>query len=224
MRTGTEIKKFCRDNAWFLSTFVAVFIAGFVLWAVYDKADSHILLNSWHTPRLDIFFKYFTEIGGGLPAYVGIAALLLSIRGGLDILLSQLLSLILTHAVKYSVAAPRPVTFFSEIGRQMPDVVEGVYLNTVHSFPSGHTSAVFAFCMCLAAMLPKKYKWLGCALCIIAALGSYSRIYLSQHFLEDTLAGALIGILSAAAIHIWLYDCDKIPSKGIIRLIRDKKA
>ena len=31
---------------------------------------------------------------------------------------------------------------------------------------------------------------------LLATLGGYSRIYLSQHFLEDVLAGSVIGVAS----------------------------
>jgi membrane-associated phospholipid phosphatase len=39
----------------------------------------------------------------------------------------------------------------------------------------------------------------------LAAVGSYSRIYLSQHFALDVLAGMLIGVFSVALVaHIFV--------------------
>jgi membrane-associated phospholipid phosphatase len=38
---------------------------------------------------------------------------------------------------------------------------------------------------------------------IAAILVGYSRIYLAQHFLDDVLAGAMIGVLSA--IFCWMF-------------------
>lgn len=213
---------FCRDNAWFLLTTVAALVFGFCILAIYGKTDSHILLNSIHTPALDIFFKHFTELGGGLPSYIGAAILLISLRGGLFVLLAQLINLLLTHAIKIPVGAPRPVTYFHDLGLQMPPTVEGVDLHITDSFPSGHTSAAFAFCLCLSAMLPKRWQPLGCILSLLACLGGYSRVYLSQHFLEDILLGAVIGIISATIIYLLLYRTDKIPNQGIVCLIRER--
>jgi hypothetical protein len=46
----------------------------------------------------------------------------------------------------------------------------------------------------LAIFCPKWWQKILCLL--IAILGGYSRIYLSQHFIEDVLAGSVIGIIS----------------------------
>lgn len=218
-----RLSYFCRDNAWFLLTSVAALVFGFCILVIYGKADSHILLNSFHTPALDIFFKHFTELGGGLPSYIGAAILLVSLRGGLFVLLAQLINLLLTHAIKIPVGAPRPVTYFHDMGLQLPPTVEGVDLHITDSFPSGHTSAAFAFCLCLSAMLPKRWQPLGCVLSLLACLGGYSRVYLSQHFLEDILFGAIIGIISATITYLLLYQTDKIPNQGIVCILRERK-
>ena len=67
------------------------------------------------------------------------------------------------------------------------------------SFPSGHTSAAFAFFTCLALMTPRKFAplWMTAAWAV-----AYSRIYLSQHFLEDILLGSIIGVLSSCIVYV----------------------
>lgn len=215
---------FCRDNAWFLLTAVAAVVFGCCLHLSLGKTGSHVFLNSAHTPGLDIFFKYFTELGGGLPSYIGAAILLISLRGGFYVLSAQLLNLLLTHAIKIPVGAPRPVTYFHELGLQLPPVVEGVDLHVTDSFPSGHTSAAFAFCLCISAMLPKRWQPAGCLLALLACLGGYSRVYLSQHFLEDILLGAVIGMVSAMIMYMLMYGNKRsITDKGLIRLVSDHR-
>jgi membrane-associated phospholipid phosphatase len=84
------------------------------------------------------------------------------------------------------------------MGVDLPDVVEGVHLRTaMNSFPSGHTSAAFALFACMALISPRKWAplWITAAWAV-----AYSRIYLSQHFLEDILLGSIIGVVSSCAV------------------------
>jgi membrane-associated phospholipid phosphatase len=77
-----------------------------------------------------------------------------------------------------------------------------------NSFPSGHASTFFMFCTCCAIILACHYsrgvrlnklqsQMLFHAsllmLLLLAALGAYSRVYLSQHFLSDVCVGSIIG-------------------------------
>ena len=91
----------------------------------------------------------------------------------------------------------------------MPDIqlplVEGVKMNYWFSFPSGHTTSFFALFFALSIICTyhltakRPYSTLACgllqaALWALAALGGYSRIYLSQHFAADVFAGMIVGI------------------------------
>jgi membrane-associated phospholipid phosphatase len=63
-----------------------------------------------------------------------------------------------------------------------------------HSFPSGHSASAFALFFSLAHITRQRsweVFWL-----IMAVAVSYSRVYLSQHFLIDILGGSLIGIIA----------------------------
>lgn len=61
------------------------------------------------------------------------------------------------------------------------------------SFPSAHSATAFMF----AGVLPFQPQSL---LYLIAGMVAFSRIYLQSHYLSDTVAGSLIGILVAALI------------------------
>lgn len=67
-------------------------------------------------------------------------------------------------------------------------------------FPSAHTAIVFALATAFVLIRPNK-KWqlpvLGAALVV-----GYSRIYLAAHTLQDVIAGAFIGTISAVAVYI----------------------
>jgi membrane-associated phospholipid phosphatase len=71
-----------------------------------------------------------------------------------------------------------------------------------HSFPSGHTTSAFALFFSLALIM-RRPGW-DAACFALAALVALSRVYLAQHFLADTLAGAGLGVATAWAVAWYL--------------------
>ena len=135
---------------------------------------------------LCVLLLIFSRIGDGVLAASGLA-----------------FSALTTQLFKHIINAPRPVTWFAA---NMPDVqlplVDGVQMNYWFSFPSGHTTSFFAlfFALSIIAGNYLAEKRLVSAATqvlffLLAALGGYSRIYLSQHFALDVFAGTLVGIL-----------------------------
>ena len=175
----------------------------FVLLMYYGKINCHLLLNSFHTTIGDYFFKYITEVGGSIPFIILGLLLFYNYRNFIFLGLSQGLSSLITFVIKRVMQIPRPSVIFNELGIELP-VVNGVDLHHSLSFPSGHTTTAFATFFVLAVIIKNKYIKLLCL--IIAILGGYSRIYLSQHFITDVLAGALIGLLSAIIISPIFYE------------------
>jgi membrane-associated phospholipid phosphatase len=198
------IVEFCRKNRRMLYSFLLVWVCLLVFDCIYPKIQTHLMLNGYHAPFLDAFFRYVTWMGEEFPVYVGVAFLIWNVnsvwnrRNGLFILLSQGLTCILTQVLKFAFAHPRPATYFSQMGVDLPETVEGVTLRrAMNSFPSGHTSAAFALFVCMALVTPRKWAplWITAAWAV-----AYSRIYLSQHFLEDILLGSVIGVVSSCAV------------------------
>ena len=114
------------------------------------------------------------------------------------VLVGQLIATLITTPIKRIIRAPRPSVILSELGIDFP-MVEGVDLHSTLSFPSGHTSAAFAFCFAVALFCTKWWQKMLCLL--VAIFCGYSRIYLSQHFLEDVLAGSVVGVVSILLLY-----------------------
>lgn len=106
---------------------------------------------------------------------------------------------------------PRPASAFENCPDMVLPVVEGVNMHHSNSFPSGHASTFFVFCTCYAIFLAyhhhssarrngRKSLYMSgfpsLLLLLLAALGAYSRVYLSQHFLSDVCVGSLIGFIT----------------------------
>jgi membrane-associated phospholipid phosphatase len=97
---------------------------------------------------------------------------------GVDLIEAQLLNGAFTQALKYSVQRTRP-----DGGR--------------YSFPSGHTSAMFA----TAAVIRQRFGWrAGIA---AYALGTYvgaARLGEREHYLSDVVFGAALGTVTGRAV------------------------
>lgn len=214
------MKQLLRQNAVFLTLSLMLVVALGLALLYIPKGELHLLLCDHHTPARDIFFRYYTQVAEWFP-YVLCVLLLLFCRIGDGVLAASGLafSALTTQLFKHIINAPRPLTWFAA---NMPDVqlplVEGVRMNYWFSFPSGHTTSFFALFLALSIITmqaiqqrsgltgeagptaKRSYSMHACGLLqailfTLAALGGYSRIYLSQHFAADVLAGILVGIL-----------------------------
>lgn len=175
-----------------------LFIAALTLLTV-EKIDGHVAINQTHTEFQDFFFKWFTYVGDGV--FVAIGGLLLTLlfirkKNGLNVFLLTIINLVLTGVVVQFLKqvvfsdALRPFGFIPT-GKLYQ--VPGIDVHIFNSFPSGHTAAGFAF-FTLVAFLFSKRPIIQFIAAICAVLIGYSRMYLSQHFLEDVFVGTLIGL------------------------------
>ncbi len=216
------MKTFIRQNAFFLLPYSILFIGFAVLIACTDKAQLHLQLNSFHNDFWDPFFKYVTKSGEVLPYIIAIALLFHKVGYGLFLLLGQLGAGLCTQILKHIFNEPRPRLYFAE---HLPDVslplVDGVTVRNHFSFPSGHTTAMFAlfFSLCIIT----KNKWAKFFFLICACLGGFSRIYLSQHFAIDVLWGSIIGTLGICAFYYSKFPLEKSWSNRPIQSFFKKK-
>jgi membrane-associated phospholipid phosphatase len=77
--------------------------------------------------------------------------------------------------------------------------IDGFVYHYSNSFPSGHATTCFAIFTVLAYLHAQTN--LARILCFVfALLFSLTRVYLSQHFIIDVIAGATIGYLTTLLI------------------------
>jgi membrane-associated phospholipid phosphatase len=204
MRQGfSEISKI----SVFLITTLLFILIGVIVLATQDKVEIHLAINSHHNSFFDSLFKYWTYLGDGVVA--PIIVVLLGIysfkKDGITPALLGLGTLIMAGVLSQSLKriffddALRPARF---IGEDQLYLVPGVDIHYVHSFPSGHTTAGFAFLAFIACVYFPKNRLMQVVLALVAVLIGYSRMYLSQHFLEDVVVGACIGLISFLIIFL----------------------
>jgi len=195
------------QNWFYVPYIIVMIICGFFL-IQFSKADVHIWLNQHHSGFFDIFFKYLTNLGDGifLPLYITIM-IMIRFRAAIYLVVVFLISGLIVQLLKRLAFADisRPTKYFE--GTHHLYLVNDVTQYCCNSFPSGHSATAFGIFMCFAIVA--KQNWLKFLLFILACLVAYSRVYLSQHFLIDTMAGSFIGIVTAISCYPWIYSIHK---------------
>ena len=179
----------------FLLPYLVFLLLGGICMLTWTKTEIHLYINEHTHGTADLFFRMATFFGDGI--LVGILVLLFllyRIRNGLLILISGLIAGIITQTLKHTLFShmERPKKFFEGVHQLY--LVPGVENYGGHAFPSGHSASAFALYFALAIITPNKF--LKFLFILIALLVGFSRIYLSQHFLQDVYAGSLLGICS----------------------------
>lgn len=180
----------------YLSTTLLMLLALTALAWGRPSTETHLALNRLTDPALDRWFAWGTYLADGwVPTVIGLVLLFVRWRWFLLLAISTLGSSIVVQLLKRTVfsSIDRPMMFVD----RMPGLrtVPGVELHLHNSFPSGHTTCAFSMCMALALMLGR--PWAGVFFALFAGLLGSTRIYLSQHFLQDVILGAAIGTASA---------------------------
>lgn len=190
---------------------------------VLPKGSIHLYINSLHAPTYDFIFKYLTFLGDGwMPVILSVVFLFISIRKSVFFLLSGLLAGIFAQFFKRVVFPDivRPIKFFEGINELY--LVEGVKIHGSYSFPSGHSATIFALCLCFAIMT--KNNLLKVLLFLLAVIVAFSRVYLSQHFLNDIVAGSILGCIATVLIYFLMARIkNDWFNKSIMKIIIQRK-
>ncbi len=241
------VKQLFQRNSIFIGlSLILLGVLGLALLYI-PQGELHLLLCDRHTPARDIFYRYYTQVAEWFPYIVCVALLLFSrIGDGVFASSAMILSALTTQLFKNIINAPRPIKWFE---LNMPDVqlplTQGVEVHSWFSFPSGHTTSFFALAFVLCVIFtrsprsprsprslrsPKTYKAFSCliqvGLFFLAALGGYSRIYLSQHFARDVFAGILVGVIVTAVCYAVFsrYEDKKWYNYRLLSLKNEKNA
>lgn len=182
----------------------AIFVAGGAL-AVFGmgKQELHLALNTRQPEAADAFFRFLTRLGEGWALAGVLFYLFFKARPTVLFLLSSWLStVLLIQLLKQTVFSymRRPAAVFE--GSDAIHFVEGVTYRFSHSFPSGHTGDIFSLCFAMA-LLAGKPKY-GILFFLPALAVGYSRVFLSQHFMQDIVAGAFLAVC-CTSLCFWLW-------------------
>jgi len=183
------------------------FYATFIFWALaitwvclVDKLLIHKTLTFFQTNFLDVFFQVITNMGDGVfIVLISIVFLFINVRIALLQLISYASSGIISLLLKYSFfeESHRPYYFLKD-DPTFHKIANFTY-HISNSFPSGHTTSIFAL-MTIFALVYQQSKLVSVAFFLCAILVAFSRIYLSQHFLIDVVAGSFIGLACAFGV------------------------
>lgn len=181
-------------------------IVGISLDKYFGEEELHLVLNQYNTPMADYFFKYFTKTGEILFGLFIMAFIIWKSNWRMLLIFATsafLQTLIIVSAKRlFFMDHHRPGFYFKERGIDI-HLVDGIKQAITFTFPSGHTSTSFFVFLVLTLLV--KTNWLKFLLGMAAIFAALSRIYLSQHFMQDTVAGALIGVFSVIfAYYFWM--------------------
>jgi membrane-associated phospholipid phosphatase len=166
----------------------------------FTRHQIYFAVNGYNGPVMDFFAPFVTDMGNGWTA-VAIAAIfsLFSYRKAFIIAIGYAITSLSAQIVKYIFIAPRPKLYF---GQEIAHAhfVKGIYILSTYSFPSGHT--VSAFTLAVIFSYWSRNKWWCPVFLLLAVMVGYSRMYLSEHFFEDVVAGSVLGFVLTV---IWVY-------------------
>jgi len=163
------------------------------------KGQEVILINGLHTESLDLFFSFITEFGNGL--LFAPIILLIAFRSyryaflGISVWAMHGLLCLIFKRLFFS-DFKRPAAL---LDHSLLHFVDGVNVHHHYSFPSGHTATIF--CLAVFVSLVYKNRLLTFGMLLLAIVVGCSRIYLLQHFLEDVLAGAVVGAITSFSFY-----------------------
>lgn len=166
------------------------------MFAALDSWEAGILAWIQTALRSDLFdpvVTFFTHLGDSGLLFVVLTLLLLAFpktrKAGLACALGLLCSLVFTNLIlKNLFQRARPWESF--------EFLQNLVVERDTSFPSGHTSAAFAFALAFWRGAERQWRWAKAGVLILAVLMALSRLYVGAHYPTDVLAGFLVGDLA----------------------------
>jgi membrane-associated phospholipid phosphatase len=161
------------------------------------QLDASILLwiqEHLRTPFFTGFWRLITMFGEAGIFWIALVLLLLILPKkrptGIRCAISLLIVFLLTYAIKYAVARPRPYDAIAQLTPLVPKLSD-------FSFPSGHTSAAFAVSLVLTRT-ERKRVWIP--FLILSCLIAFSRLYLGVHYPSDVICGFLLALIGSTVV------------------------
>lgn len=185
-----------------------IWIVGGLVWTLLTNREDAILWmnNTYNGVNVPIF-TFLTRLAEWIGFVFPLLYLVIfkSIRVQLGYIMVAAITLIFVWFFKHIVFpdAIRPIVYLESLNLELAND-SGVPLNRKFSFPSGHTSAGFAYFFFIALIASRRrvsLLFLG-----LAMLVGISRVFLAQHFVTDVIAGSILGVLIASSVYyLWIY-------------------
>lgn len=206
----------------FISFFLMNFL-GVAFIAYFGKDELHLFFNRhFHNSFFDLFFRYYTDLATTY-TLIGIAIFIILKKNWRNfiflawtVLTGSLAGMLIKRSFYIDVHRP---TYYFELKNIDLNLVDGVESQIPYTFPSGHT--VLAVILCFYLCLQIKNRFVQAFLCVLMLLVAIGRVYLSKHFVIDTLGGSMVGLffLIFGYYFIWqsanpLLDQKILPSKS----------
>jgi membrane-associated phospholipid phosphatase len=219
------LKKIVRENLWFLIPWLLFVIVCSYLCFAYSKIDLHLISNQFVGGWSNYLFLILTSTGDGLIIIFAILVLLFfNTRMAIQLMIIFLISTVIAHIFKDVLMEDmyRPYRVFKDAHISLR-IVDGIEMHEVSSFPSGHSMTAFSLLAFFAFYIRQHY--IKFFFCVIAIMIAYSRVYLSQHFLMDILAGAIIGVVTVLLVMAYIKISDKynMPLRSYLQLKKAAK-
>ena len=158
----------------------------------YDRIEMNLYFYCRRTALLDMFFKYATQLAE-LTVTIFFILLLFYYKNSYVVfyLLLILIVTLVVYFLKHEVFGYiRPSLYLQ--GHLEITPIAGTSLLKNYSFPSGHTTFIFATMTYFSLLIKNKY--IQACFFLMALSCAISRVYLFQHFYIDIYVGSILGI------------------------------
>jgi len=181
----------------YLWAFFSFILANTIFVLTFSRQQQMELINLHHSVFFDAAFQFITNTA---EVILPIVFLIWIIQKKKELIkpyvFSYAISTLVVQLLKHLVfkEALRPILYFKHLNLKW-HLIEGLAINELNSFPSGHTNAAWWMYFWMAYLSPNRLT--GFLFGLLAFAVAYSRVYLFQHFPVDTLFGALFGCLAS---------------------------
>jgi len=190
------INEVLRQIRLFFVPYLVLLCGCLVIKIMFTRQVIYFAVNSSYFALGDQIAPYVTDMGNGWTIVILSALLVLfNYRAAFLMASSYAITSLTAQLVKFIFAAPRPTLLYKSKLSAI-HLVKGVDMLRYNSFPSGHTVSIFSAVIVVIYLIKNK-NW-SIPLLLLAVAVGYSRMYLSQHFFEDVVAGSIIGLIVTA--------------------------
>ena len=183
--------------AWMVLLPAAMLLLALPVWLGDANRSLFFLINGANWPWVEPVWSAITVLGDTLTLLL---VLLFFVGRRTDLIWAVIVALVVVSLILHGGKA-----FFDVL--RPPGVLSAEEIRTIGfvatngSFPSGHTTAAFAFAAAIALL--RFPLWFKLTVLLFACLAGFSRIVVGIHWPLDVLVGAALGWLGMA-LSIWL--------------------